>query len=441
MSDMTASKLGRYEIQAEIGRGAMGVVYKATDPVLDRTVAIKTINLSMDQSERAEYEARFYQEAKAAGGLNHPNIVTVYDVGDSGNVAYMAMEFLEGSELHDFTGAGRTLPVEKAIDIAAQVADGLGYAHERGVVHRDIKPANIMILQGGTAKITDFGIARMRHSEVKTQTGMLLGSPRYMSPEVVVGKRADGRSDIFSLGIILYEMLTGAAPFAGETMSALMFQTVNFVPPPPSATNAAVPQMVDFIVAKMLAKKLDERYQDARELAGDLRECLTQMRLANTPARQEAPRQPAGKPAPSLIDADAKTQLLAGAVQMTRVTDGDKEEPSAIPTLGISRTFDSLEATQRLAAQTGMAQEFSDYATTLKIAVPPAAAPAAKGAVTALPPAEGSHGVSELSWASAASPQSASPAQRHDGWGPREWWIFGAGLAVAVIIAAAIAYV
>ena len=266
---------------------------------------------------------------------------------------------------------GARLPVEKAVDIAAQVADGLGYAHERGVVHRDIKPANIMILHNGPAKITDFGIARMRHSEVKTQTGMLLGSPRYMSPEVVVGKRADGRSDIFSLGIILYEMLTGAAPFSGETMSALMFQTINFVPPAPSTVNPAVPPMLDFIVAKMLAKKRDERYQDARELAGDLRECLA----ANAACRQD--RDATGCPAAGPGRGPARTfaarcrsrrhSCSPAPRQMTRVTDTDKDDAATAPTLGISRTFDSLEATQRLAAQTGMAREFSDYAATLKI--------------------------------------------------------------------------
>ena len=425
---MTPTKLGRCEIQSEIGRGAMGVVYRATDPVLDRTVAIKTIAMSMDQGERAEYEARFYQEARAAGGLNHPNIVTVYDIGGSGDVAYMAMEFLEGSELRDLTGEGRRLPVEKAADIVAQVADGLGYAHERGVVHRDVKPANIMILHNGLVKITDFGIARMRHSEVRTQTGMLLGSPRYLSPEVVVGKRADGRADIFSLGIILYEMLTGAAPFSGETMSALMFQIINFVPAAPSAVNSAVPPMLDFIVVKMLAKKRDERYQDAKELAADLRVCLTQLPHAKIGTQADALQQAPGvaQPAASPLDAEAKTQLLADSVQMTRVTDSDKDDAAAAPTLGISRSFDSLDATQRLAAQTGMAREFSDYAATLKIPTP-VATPAAMTVWTAP-----EHRLE--------SAPPAPPGPRRDAWGPREWWIFGTGLAVAVVIAVAIAW-
>ena len=163
--------------------------------------------------------------------------------------------------------------VPQALSIAAQVAEGLGYAHQQGVVHRDIKPANIMVVAEGPVKITDFGIARMRASADLTQTGVMLGSPKYMSPEQVIGKRADHRSDIFSLGVILYEMLTGAAPFSGENVTALMYQIVNFAPPAPSSVNPQVPEMLDFVVAKMLAKPLEERYPDAREVARDLREC------------------------------------------------------------------------------------------------------------------------------------------------------------------------
>jgi len=428
---MTPTKLGRYEIQSELGRGAMGVVYKAADPVLDRTVAIKTIDMSRDQSERAEYETRFYQEAKAAAGLSHANIVTVYDVDDSDHVAYMAMEFLDGNELHDLTGEGRVLPVEKAVDIAAQIADGLGYAHLRGVVHRDIKPANIMILHNGQVKITDFGIARMRHAEVSTQNGMMLGTPRYMSPEVVIGKRADGRSDIFSLGIILYEMLTGAAPFSGDTVSGLMFQTINFVPPPPSAVNPAVPPMLNFIVAKMLAKQRDERYQDARELASDLRNCLAQLRHMNEATWPLQPVSEVARPLPSLLDADEKTQPLAGAVQMTRVTDAHGDAPADAPALAISPTFDSLGATQRLAAQTGMAREFDAYAATLRVASPAAAAVRA----AAMAPSTPAYRVVSAP-SGPIEPRRASKRR----WGRREWWIFGVGLAAAVVIAAAIVY-
>ena len=191
---METRKLGRYEILADLGKGAMGVVYRALDPMLNRTVAVKTINMALEQDEREDYEARFYQEAKAAGGLNHPNIVTVYDIGKSGNIAYMAMELLEGRELKGLMVPDRPLPVAQAINIAAQIAEGLGYAHEHDVVHRDVKPANIMIVRDGLVKITDFGIARMRSAEVRTQTGVVLGSPRYMSPEQVTGKRAEPRA-------------------------------------------------------------------------------------------------------------------------------------------------------------------------------------------------------------------------------------------------------
>jgi len=291
---MEENKLGRFELVAEIGRGAMGIVYKAQDPMLERTVAIKTINMGMDKDGAEMYEKRFYQEARAAGGLNHPNIVTVYDIGKTENACYMAMEYIEGPELRTLLLPGKPLTVQRALSIAAQVAEGLAYAHERGVVHRDIKPANIMVPESGPVKITDFGIARMRSSNVQTQTGMMMGSPKYMSPEQVIGKRADHRSDIFSLGVILYEMLTGAAPFTGESVNAVMYQIVNFVPPAPSAINPAAPAAVDLIVGRMIAKALDERFQSAAEIARGLRECEHQVHGAPSATRRR-PRSPAPK--------------------------------------------------------------------------------------------------------------------------------------------------
>ena len=343
---MEIKALGRYEIVGEIGKGAMGTVYRGRDPMLDRTVAIKTVNMSLDPAEMAEYEARFYQEAKAAGGLNHPNIVTVYDIGKSGNIAYMAMELLEGRELRALTAPGTPLPPALGVSIAAQVAEGLAYAHQHGVVHRDVKPANIMILQNGTAKITDFGIARMRVAEVRTQTGIVLGSPRYMSPEQVAGKRADPRADVFSLGVILYEMLTGKPPFTGDDVSSIMFQIMNLVPPPPSSINAAVPAVLDFIVAKALAKSPEDRYQNAAELARDLHN--------SAKVESTTPASTATRTLPQLqLDTEAAL-ALARSLPGERRADAVSDTLDTAPTLGLSRAFDSLEATAKLAARIGM---------------------------------------------------------------------------------------
>lgn len=306
----------------------MGVVYKARDPLLDRTVAIKTLNLSHSDEETREHEARFYQEAKATGKINHPNIVSLHDVGKSDGLAYMAMEYLEGQELRQILDSGKRLGIDRMTDIARQVAVGLAYAHAQNIVHRDIKPSNIMILPSGLVKIMDFGIARMPSSAVKTMTGMVMGSPQYMSPEQVAGQSTDYRTDIFSLGIVLYEMLTMEAPFTGENVHAIMFQIMKFNPPPPKSLNPQLPEIFDYIVAKALAKNADERYQSAAELADDLKAC-----------------------AETLHDGgDAMTPVY------THFAEEDAESTEPTPTLGISRAFDSFEATKQLATLT----EFHD---------------------------------------------------------------------------------
>ncbi len=268
------SHLGRYEILEELGRGSMGIVYKAIDPLIERNVAIKSINLhGLDPRKRQEYEARFYQEAKAAGCLNHPNIVTIHDLGESGDVAYIAMELLEGCELHNDVDEMQRMPVEKALNIAIQVADGLAFAHEHGIVHRDIKPSNIMVLNDNSVKIADFGIAKMDSSLTLTRTGMIMGSPLYMSPEQVLSSGIDSRSDIFSFGIVLYQLLTGRRPFTGDDANSVMYQIVNEMPRKPSSLNPHVPGMMDDIIFKCLAKKPQHRYVNTRELADDLRSC------------------------------------------------------------------------------------------------------------------------------------------------------------------------
>jgi serine/threonine-protein kinase len=330
-------KFGRYEIVGEIGRGAMGVVYKAIDPLLERTVAIKTVNMGLEREDMANYEARFYHEARAAGGLNHPNIVTVYDVGRSGDFAYMAMEFIEGEELRVLLASDTPMPVAQAVSIAAQVAEGLAFAHQRGVVHRDIKPGNIMVVPGKPVKITDFGIARMRATVSLTQTGTMLGSPKYMSPEQVLGRRADHRSDVFSLGVILYEMLVGTAPFSGDSVTAVMYQIAHFAPPAPSALRREVSEALDQIVAKMLAKPVEDRYQSAADVARDLRavEKLGERMLdGDRPGQAIASHPPASfshGSAPEFLEASEDIVLLEETIERTRREDesGEREPRGA----------------------------------------------------------------------------------------------------------------
>ncbi len=366
------SNLGRYEVLGELGQGAMGVVYKAKDPLIDRVVAIKTINLSLAMDEKEEYEGRFYQEAKAAGRLNHPNIVTIYDVGKSGDVAYIAMELLEGRELRDIMNEGALLPIDQVLNIVAQVAQGLAYAHEHDIVHRDVKPSNIMVIRDGHVKITDFGIARMASSSVRTQTGMVLGSPKYMSPEQVMGKAIDQRSDIFSLGVMLYEMLTGQAPFDGENVNAIMYQTLNAVPAPPSTINPAVPEMVNFIVAKALAKGLEDRYQNAKDFAVDLRTCRDT--LPRTIDQVDLSKPPV-----------SSKKKLPDTIEITSKADADEEDVKSGSNVRLSKAFDSTVATMRLAAMTATSEDVDELSKTLNISRPSAKSINQAGAARAAP--------------------------------------------------------
>jgi serine/threonine protein kinase len=264
--------LGRYKIQGEIGRGAMGTVHRALDPVLERPVAIKTLNPDLAPEVIAEMKARFVREAKSAGRLNHPNIVTVYDADVAGEVAYIAMEYLEGRSLQQMLEARVALDFDTIADIVAQVAEGLDYAGRFGIVHRDIKPANIMVSPAGVAKITDFGLAHVPTSSM-TQTGSLLGSPRYMSPEQVQEQPVDPRADIFSLGVVLYELLAGKTPFEqpGIELFQLLDRIVKEPAPKASAQRPGIAPEVDAIIERALAKQPDERFQRAGELAHRLR--------------------------------------------------------------------------------------------------------------------------------------------------------------------------
>ncbi len=321
-------KLGRYEILSELGQGAMGVVYKAIDPLIDRTVAIKTINLDLCKNDLVDFEERFYWEAKSVGRLNHPNIVTIHDIGKTDNIVYMAMEFLEGQSLKEILDVHTAMSVDQIANIAAQVAHGLAYAHKNGVVHRDIKPANIMLVRGGMAKITDFGIAQMPTGS-KTLAGTVLGSPKYMAPEQVLGTEVDGRADLFSLGVVLYEILTGESPFNGDNINTTMYRIVNETPAPPTTIVPRIPAVFNLIVAKALAKNPDERYQTAKELAYDLRHykdngatsTTTEPDQAKTAKRRPRPKNDVGEatvllsPASARLNDKGASAKNAGAMQ------------------------------------------------------------------------------------------------------------------------------
>ncbi len=271
----TKPTLGRYEISGELGRGAMGIVYKGVDPTIHRTVAIKTLRLTeFEEDELAEIKRRFFREAESAGLLNHPNIVSIYDAGEEHDLAYIAMEYLEGEDLVKFTRKENQLPLREVLQIIIQVADALDYAHGKEVVHRDVKPANIMrLMESGTVKVTDFGIARITSSS-KTKTGVVLGTPSYMSPEQVSGKKIDGRSDIFSLGVVLFEMLTARKPFVSEDITSLMFQISKEPHPSLKEINPKIPPVVEKIVDKALSKDIEQRYQKASLMAEHLRKVV-----------------------------------------------------------------------------------------------------------------------------------------------------------------------
>jgi len=267
--------LGRYEIIKELGKGAMGTVYLGKDPKINREVAIKTMALSQEfeADELQEVKDRFFREAETAGMLNHPNIVTIFDAGEEHDLAYIAMEYLNGTDLAPYTKKEKLLPPAASMKICGKVAEALHYAHAQNVVHRDIKPANIMLLKDKTVKVTDFGIARITASS-KTKTGVVLGTPSYMSPEQLSGKHVDGRSDIFSLGVMLYEMLTGVRPFRGDSMATLMFQIANEPHPDIREHRKELPASVAELIDKMLAKDPATRLANGSQVVRGIIACL-----------------------------------------------------------------------------------------------------------------------------------------------------------------------
>jgi len=269
-----APRFGQYEVVRELGSGAMGTVYLGKDTVGHRNVAVKTLKPNgVDAEEIASMKSRFFREAESAKQLAHPAIVKVFDAGEDRGTAYFAMELLDGLTLKDFCAKRGTIAVKRAVEIAALVAEALAYAHGKGVVHRDIKPENIMILSNGDIKITDFGIAKLLDA-AQTQSGIILGTPNYMSPEQLVGQKVDRRSDLFSLGVVLYEILTGVRPYQARNISEMLRLHETLTPAPPSTLRADVPPSVDAIVLKSLQRDLAERYQQGEQMAKDLRAAM-----------------------------------------------------------------------------------------------------------------------------------------------------------------------
>jgi class 3 adenylate cyclase/tRNA A-37 threonylcarbamoyl transferase component Bud32 len=312
-------QLGRYEIVRVLGSGAMGVVYEAQDNKLHRRVAIKTIIKSAmaDEAQAADYSERFMREAQSVARLNHPNIVTVYDFGEEGDIAYFVMEFIQGHELKEFLDSGVQFPLEKSLHYMIDLLDALDYAHSQGIVHRDIKPANIMIDSSGRLKLTDFGVVKVLDKQEGTQAGTMVGTPGYMSPEQILGTSVSPRSDIFAAGVVLYQLLTWQKPFTGEGVFTIQQKIVNEPHALPSTLNASLPPELDRIVNKALAKKPEDRYPHARDFAEDLERFIA----------GEAARAAAGR------GEDVEKTIVSGAgAEKTIVTaQGAQEKTIAMP--------------------------------------------------------------------------------------------------------------
>ena len=270
----TKPTLGRYEILQELGQGAMGIVYLGKDPSINREVAVKTVNYAyIPADELSDVKARFFREAEAAGKLSHPNIVTIYDMGEDHDMAYIAMELLKGKDLTHYCQKAKLLSLKRVLSIVGAVAEALRYAHSQEVVHRDIKPANIILLENNQVKVADFGIARVISSS-KTQTGIIFGTPNYMSPEQVAGKKVDGRSDLFSLGVVFYELLTGVRPFKGDSLTALLYAVSNTEFVPIGEFAPKTPPCCIEIADRLLSKAITKRYQSASQVIKDIHSCL-----------------------------------------------------------------------------------------------------------------------------------------------------------------------
>ena len=316
----TVTKAGRYEIVGELGRGAMGVVYKAMDPVIGRTVAVKTIRLSEQGTglSRPELLSRFQTEARAAGLLTHPNIVVVFDAGEEDGLYYITMELVEGKSLQALLDGGHAFPLPRTLRIMEQTCSALQFAHERNVIHRDIKPANLMLTADDTVKVTDFGTAKILQFGTVQQTAHVMGTPSYMSPEQVKGRAVDGRSDIFSLGVMLYEMVTGEKPFPGQNITTVIYKIVNEAPVPPRQINPSIHPGISAVIMRALEKEPDQRYQNCREMQEDLRNYRSIAPGGGNP--QSTMVMGGGSPAATMVSGNEAGRGLTGEDQTVMAT-------------------------------------------------------------------------------------------------------------------------
>jgi eukaryotic-like serine/threonine-protein kinase len=363
------AKLGRYEVVSELGKGAMGIVYLAKDPAIGRLVAIKTIRASgvVDEEDTQEFRERFLREAQTAGILSHPNIVTIHDIGEDPDTqtSYIAMEYIEGKNIKSLLVEKTKFPFEQVSEIVAEVADALDYAHRKGIIHRDVKPANIIITTDGKVKITDFGIAKIASSNLTT-TGQFLGTPNYMSPEQVSGSPVDGRSDLFSLGVVLYELLTNRKPFQGDNLTAISYKIVHEDFTPPADLSPDVPTEFNDIVARAMAKDPWNRYQRGKDMALALYQLKAQLEERRSQDDLGTMISAAAESVPTLKIANLKAIAESGAPDR-------KETPAAMPAVGAPAAAEA--SASRRAEGSGSFSQSGSRRTTEPVSETPAVLP------------------------------------------------------------------